>query len=212
MPITSKPVKGYTWRTIIVAVVSVVLGAWGIYDYAVAIPRSEAAVERYKELEAAAAERPLSLEENSEFLALGTPTPPGKYDRLIKGLVFVPCLPVGIYLIGFSIYLCRRTYRLDDDGTLHLPQGVWNREAITDIDMRRWMKKSVAHVVHAKGQRAKLDDYQYRDMFRIVGAIAARLHPDEWDTNAKPLKPDSDDPEPKGDETGVGTDASEAES
>ncbi len=225
MPITSKPAKGYTWRTIIVAVVSVVLGVWGIYDYAVAIPRQFAQVQRFEqitkereELEATKAQRQLSTEEGELYDRLtgdlnamgGTPSPPGKYDRLINGLLFVPCLPFGLYLVGFSVYLCRRTYRLDDDGTLHLPQGAWKSQEITDIDMGRWMKKSIAHVVHANGQRAKLDDYQYRDMFRIVGAIAARLHPNEWDTDAKLLKPASADPVPEAGATG--TAASQAES
>ncbi len=225
MPITSKPAKGHTWRTIIFAVVSVFLGVWGIYDYAVAIPRQFAQVQRFeqitkerKELEATKDQRQLTAEEGELYDRLtgelnamgGTPSPPGKYDRLIKGLLFIPCLPFGLYLIGFSAYLCRRTYRLDDDGTLHLPQGAWKPEEITDIDMGRWMKKSIAHVVHANGQRAKLDDYQYRDMFRIVGAIAARLHPNEWDTNAKLLKPPSADPQPKAGATA--TAASQAES
>ncbi len=222
MPITSKPAKGHTWRTIIFAVVSVFLGVWGIYDYAVAIPRQFAQVQRFEQItreiqEFQAEQQKLTPEQRetydrlmNELSAMGTPSPPGKYDRLIKGLIFIPCLPFGLYLIGFFIYVCRRTYRLDDDGTLHLPQGAWKREEITDIDMGRWMKKSIAHVVHANGQRAKLDDYQYRDMFRIVGAIAARLHPNEWDTDAKLLKPASADPVPEAGATG--TAASQAES
>ena len=224
MPITSKPAKGYTWRTIIIGIASVVLGVWGIYDYAVVIPRQQVQVQRFEQitqeiegLRSAAEQRKLTQEEgetfdrlNRELTAMGTPSPPGKYDWLINGLVYIPCLPFGLYLIGFSIYLNRRTYCLDDDGTLHLPQGNWKREEITDIDMGRWMKKSIAHVVHANGQRAKLDDYQYRDMFRIVGAIAARLHPNEWDTKAKLLQPASADPEPEAGATG--TAASQAES
>lgn len=224
MPITSKPAKGYTWRTIIIALAFVVLGVWGVYDYAVAIPRQFAQVQRFQqinreieEFQSTAEQQELTPEERetydrllNELSAMGTPIPPGKYDRLIKGLLFIPCLPYGLYLIGFSVHLCRRTYRLDDDGTLHLPQGAWKAQEITDIDMGRWMKKSIAHVVHANGQRAKLDDYQYRDMFRIVGAIAARLHPNEWDTNAKLLKPASADPEPEAGATR--TAASQAES
>ena len=212
MPITSTPAKGYIWRTIIVAAVSVVLGVWGIYDYAVAIPRQQAQVKRFEQitreieaLRSTAEQRDLTLEERetyarltNELSTMVTPSPPGKYDRLIKGLIFIPCLPFGLYLIGFSAYVRRRTYRLDDDGTLHLPRGAWKPQEITDIDMGRWMKKSIAHVVHANGQRAKLDDYQYREMFRIVGAIAARLHPNEWDTDAKLLKPASADPVPEG--------------
>jgi hypothetical protein len=48
-------------------------------------------------------------------------------------------------------------------------------------------------------------------MFRIVGAIAARLHPNEWGNDAKPLKPASAVPVPEAGAAGVGTVASPAE-
>ena len=82
-------------------------------------------------------------------------------------------------------------YRLDDEGTLHTPQGTWTRPQIADIDMNRWMAKSIAWVVHNDGSRIKLDDYKFRKLNLIIGAIASRLHPDDWDDEARPVKADS---------------------
>ena len=56
---------------------------------------------------------------------------------------------------------------------------------IFDIDMGRWMAKSVAWVVHADGRRLKLDDYLHRNVHLIVGALASERYPDEWDAEAK---------------------------
>ncbi len=51
--------------------------------------------------------------------------------------------------------------------------------------------------------RTKLDAYLHRDLDRIIGAIAARLHPERWDAQAKPVRkteaapPDENGPEPE---------------
>ena len=82
----------------------------------------------------------------------------------------------------------RRVYSLDDEGTLSTPDGKWRQEEIADIDMDRWMAKSIAWVVPRQGRRVKLDDYKFRNLHLIVGAISARLHPDEWDSEARPVK------------------------
>lgn len=207
MTITSSISKGYAWRLIIIAVVSVGLGLWGVYDYAVAIPRQKRAFERFEtvtaeidKLESKSKQRGMLEPEDEaaylrlkqDLMQLGSPTPPGKYDRLIKGLVFVPCLPFGPYLLWLWFRANRRTYRLDDDGTLHLPEGSWNAQDIKEIDMTRWMSKSIAHVVHTDGTRAKLDDYQHKDLHLIVGAIASRIQPQEWTPDARPVKAETD--------------------
>ncbi len=207
MPITTSISRGYAWRMIIIAVACVGLGVWGIYDYAVEIPRQKQAFERFEtvtaeigELESKSNQQGmLEAEDEAAYLRLkqeltqlGTPTPPGKYDRVIKGLVYVPCLPFGPYLLWMCIRANRRSYRLDDDGTLHLPKGSWKAEAIKEIDMQRWMSKSIAHVVHTDGTRVKLDDYQHKDLHLIVGAIASRIHPDQWTPDARPVKAEAD--------------------
>ena len=50
------------------------------------------------------------------------------------------------------------------------------------------MAKSVAAVEHRDGRRIKLDDYVHKDLHLIVGSIASRLHPEDWDDDAKPVK------------------------
>ena len=46
MAVTTTLKRGYAWRIIIIAVVSGVLGLWGVYDYMVAIPRKAEAHKR----------------------------------------------------------------------------------------------------------------------------------------------------------------------
>ena len=206
LTITSSISKGYAWRLIIIAVACVGLGIWGIYDYAVGIPNQQRSFERFETLkqdrdalETLRSQRELTESEGinydrlkAELTQLGTPAPPGKYDRIIKGLVFVPCLPFGPYLLWMCFRANRRTYRLDDDGTLHLPKGSWNAQDIKEIDMTRWMSKSIAHVVNTDGTRAKLDDFQHKDLHLIVGAIAARMQPEEWTPDARPVKAEAE--------------------
>ena len=113
---------------------------------------------------------------------------PHKYDRIMKGLVFLPCLPFFPFYMWIYFRTKRRVFELDDDGTLHSPLGEWPADSIADIDMSKWMAKSIAHVVHTDGKRLMLDDYKYRDLHLIIGAIASRLYPQDWDTKAKMVK------------------------
>ncbi|UCD75572.1 MAG: hypothetical protein JSV91_01390 [Phycisphaerales bacterium] len=119
---------------------------------------------------------------------MGSRKKPGAYDRWIKGLLFVPCLPAAAYIWWLFFKAKGRTYRLDDDGTLHMPEGTWAQDEIADIDMHRWMAKSIAYVVHTDGTRIKLDDYLYRDLHLIIGSIASGLYPDDWTEEAKPVE------------------------
>ncbi|MCH2141407.1 MAG: hypothetical protein MK077_00190 [Phycisphaerales bacterium] len=120
----------------------------------------------------------------------GEVEPPNSYDRPIQWL-FILCLPfVPWYLYGL-IQSRRRSYRLSDDGTLHLPGETWSPDDLADIDMSRWMKSSKAWVVHRDGHRVLLDDYIYKDMYRIIGAIAEARYPESWTANAKPVKKDA---------------------
>ncbi len=280
MAIEVRVSRGYVWRMIIIGVVCVVFGLWGVYDYMVAIPRDQKLADRLAllqvsndaleteqtrgdltpearqaydmvvaelnvvltaELDTArgttpfndaeglrealsafsdqlqasgempwvallttigdglAAERRLPLTEASYPRAyaaftqsqtaieeLGDITAPGKYDRIMQW-AFISCLPCVPYFIWMVYAARRRVYRLDDAGTLSMPEGTWARDDIADIDMSRWMAKSIARVVHRDGTSVKLDDYKFRDLHRIIGSIAARLHPDDWDAEAKPI-------------------------
>ena len=218
MAITTTIARHYALRLIITAVVCVVLGLWGIYDYAIGIPRQEKAAARFEtltaeigELEAQANQRGLSATELAEYerksrelKELGTPTAPGKYDRPIQWS-FIICLPFGIHLGWAYLRTRRRTYGLDDDGTLSMPEGTWKRDEIKDMDMAQWMSKSVAYAVNTDGTRVKLDDYKHKNLHLIIGAIASRLHPDQWDGEAKAIPaaaesadaPGSEGPDPE---------------
>jgi hypothetical protein len=303
--------RGYAWRMIIIGAACVVLGAWGVYDYAVDIPKRQQLHERGALLEqcrdalqteqAAGAPTPeaqqameaitaemnriftrelaetvgpeqstvtaeqlpemqqaiaqaLTSSEDANWMALlnvigqgliaerrlpltehdypqahtafeatqrlldeiGQVTAPGKYDRVIQW-AFIACLPCAPYFFWMYFAARRRTYRLDDDGTLHTPTGDWTADQIADIDMSRWMAKSIAWVVHTDGGRAKLDDYKFKGLHQIVGAIASRLHPDEWDRDARPAQeaepPLEADAEahPGDDATGISEPTAEAE-
>ncbi len=210
MALTTTIARHFALRQIIMAVVCLGLGLWGLYDYQIKIPRQQAVWKDYENqtqkktaLEDLRDERALTGAEIQEFEAtvaklnrLGSPTKPGKLDRLVKGLAFVPCLPFTPYFLWVYVRTKRRVYRLDDDGTLHLPQGVWPQDQIADIDMSRWMAKSIAYVVDKQGTRVKLDDYKYRNLHLIIGGIASRLYPEAWDAEAKQIKAD----EAEGDE------------
>ena len=119
--------------------------------------------------------------------ALGTPKKPNKFDRATQWM-FILCLPFAPYF-AWSLWRDRkRVYLLDDDGTLHTPRAKLAPDEIKAIDMSRWMRKSVATIETTGGQHIKLDDYVHRNVDKIVGAIASKRHPEEWDENARPRK------------------------
>jgi hypothetical protein len=122
---------------------------------------------------------------------IGVVTAPHKFDRVTQW-AFISCLPFGPWFLWSFWATKRRVYTLDEEGTLAMPEGTWKREEIADIDMDRWMAKSVAWVVHRDGARVKLDDYKHRDLHKIIGSIAHRLHPDDWDAEARPADAETD--------------------
>jgi hypothetical protein len=117
-----------------------------------------------------------------------TPKRPAAFDRIMQW-GFILCLLIVPHCLWRLIQARRAVYRLDDDGSLRLPpEGTWAMEDVAGIDMGRWMAKSIAVIRHNDGREVRLDDYIHRDLHRIVGAVAHRLHPGEWDENAKPVK------------------------
>ncbi len=109
---------------------------------------------------------------------------PNKWNRMVQWL-FILCGPyslvAGLQLTGGL----RKKYRVDDEGNFHHPYGSWDASEISDIDMSRWMSKSVAKIVHSDGRTVKVDDYVHQDADQIIGAIAHRLRPEEWTDHAK---------------------------
>ena len=115
---------------------------------------------------------------------------PNKWNRMVQWL-FILCGPyavvAGLQLIGGL----RKKYSVDEEGNFHHPQGSWGAAEINDIDMSRWMSKSVAKIVHADGRTVKVDDYVHQDADQIIGAIAHRMRPEEWTDHAKAVEPNS---------------------
>jgi hypothetical protein len=49
------------------------------------------------------------------------------------------------------------------------------------------MEKSIATVVTTGGERVELDDYHYKGVEDIVAVLAARFHPGQWTSDARPI-------------------------
>jgi hypothetical protein len=189
------------WLYPIYAGMCLALALWGAYDYFVSIPNREAAVAVF----AAASEvreslqalpPPLTPEQVAQYNDAETviasfkgekPTPPDFYDRPVQLWVYM----VGCGLVSTPWFVwawvtsARRRYRLDDDGTLHTPVGTFPPEDLADINMSRWMSKSIATVVTTSGTHIRMDDYKYRNTHLIVGALASRFHPEDWTEDAR---------------------------
>ena len=85
-------------------------------------------------------------------------------------------------------------YALDDGGTLSTPEGSWSADDILDIDMERWISKTgkarttwTAKAIVKDHPPIVLDDYVYKDMHLIIGALAHRFYPDDWTPLAKQM-------------------------
>lgn len=114
--------------------------------------------------------------------------PPSTYDWVVCW-AFMACLPFAPW-IGFQLWgASKRVYRLDEDGRLTAPEGAFEADQIKEIDMSRWMSKSIATVI-TDGPSVRLDDYVYKNVDLIVGTIAAEKMPDAWTTDAKPIGKD----------------------
>lgn len=182
------------------------LALWGAWDYFVTIPEAEANHARFVEakttmetLAAASETRTLTSDETEAFLAAEAttqefaepPVPPAAYDRAVQlWLYMVGCGILGTPFFVWNLIVLPRTaakWRLDEDGSLTTPQGRLAADEIAEVDMNRWMAKSIATVVATDGRRIALDDYKFRNMDRIIGALAQRFEPDKWTLEAKQI-------------------------
>jgi hypothetical protein len=220
MAVTTTIARHYYWRLVIMAVACLVFGLWGAYDLWVTIPAKEQRFQRYEELQkrnedleaqsaANGGKLPEALQneyddvnrELKEVTVDGAPTAPAAYDRATQWL-FISCILMVPYFWLELARVKKRVYSIDDDGTIHLPKGTqpsetWRPSDVADIDMNRWMAKSLAWLVHSDGTRIKLDDYKHRNLHLIVGAVASRLYPDQWTAEAKPVKTEEEAAEPE---------------
>lgn len=204
MPISTRIKTSVTAKNVVVSLVCLGFGLWGWYDYAIKIPRERAdyleftQAEKVRgELEAVSKTSVLNEEQLKRFkesaatLARFTekPSEPASYDDDIQLWVYI----VGCGVLGtpWGIWaqwrLSRRRFRLDDDGTFHTRESTFSPDQLADIDMSRWMEKSIATVVTGDGVRIDLDDYYYQGVEDIVAALAARFYPGEWTSDARPI-------------------------
>lgn len=121
---------------------------------------------------------------------------PSIYDRPVQWLFMISLIFIPFYAWSLLVFSPKK-YALEEDGTLHLPEGAWSRDDTADIDMTRWMSKSTAWIEHVDGTRIKLDAHIYKNLHLIIGAVAHRFHPDKWQEDGRKVKPlDESEPEP----------------
>ncbi len=205
MAIETKVQTKLTLQNTAYAVLCLGLALWGWYDYSVSIPRQQAAFEEYaaaektkSELENLAKATSLSDAEKEQFRTASDvllrykdekPAEPAAYDRPVQlWLYIVGCGVMGVpYFVWLQFSLSRRRYRLDDDGTLHAPEGTFAPGKIASLDLTKWMAKSIATVEVEGGTKITLDDYKYKHVEDVVAALAARFYPGEWTSDARPI-------------------------
>lgn len=216
MPIKSTPSPSFLARTAFMAVLLIGFGVWGAYDLWVKIPNHERIATRYAELTSRLSELDAGRQQrektgmlptqaeideytraNEELKLLSpggkTPAAPSKFDRLVQW-IYISCIPFAIPSILTLQRVRKQRYELDASGSLHFTgdsehgSGVWSANEIADIDMSRWMAKSIAWVVHADGKRLKLDAYVHKNLELIIGTLASKKYPDQWDGEAKRVK------------------------
>lgn len=205
MPIETRIRPSMTAKNLIAAVVCLGFGAWGWYDYAVKIPQERADFAAFteaegtnSEIEAASRTRTLTDEEREKAKEAratldrfkeAKPSEPASYDDDIQLWVYIVGCGVlsGPYFLYAQWKLTRRRFRLDDDGTLHAPEGTFAADQLADLDMSRWMEKSIATAVTTNGTRIDMDDFLYKGVEDIVATLAARFHPGQWTSDARPI-------------------------
>jgi hypothetical protein len=211
MAIRTSIQPGQLLRIGFIGVLSFGLGLWGLYDYAVKIPRAEALVAEHaalvatkdaleaKQLSGAlTAEETTSLENTRRTLAerfIEAPVPPAAFDRAVQLWVYVVlCGLVGTpWAVWMYLSLKKRQFELTEDGTLVTPEGSCPLREVRDIDMSRWMDKSIAVVTLADGTTSLLDDYKYKNLHLIVGAVASMKYPELWTADARKVVPPAAD-------------------
>jgi hypothetical protein len=103
-------------------------------------------------------------------------------------LYIVGCGVAGVpWFIWAQWQLSRKRFKLNDDGSFVSAEGTFAADQIAGIDMSKWMAKSIARVETADGRKIELDDYKYKGVEDIVATLAARFHPGEWTSDARPV-------------------------
>ena len=202
MPIETKVQTRQTAQNFAYAVICLALAIWGWYDFAVRYPAQDALHNEYQTVKSKreelrkidpallTAEQRVALEAADTAFARFSevPSPRSAFDYQIQIWVYMVGCGVGVpWFLFTQIGLMRRKYRLDDDGTLHAPEGTFASEQIVGLDLSKWMSKAIATVEVEGGTQIKMDDYKFRYTEDIVGVLAQRFYPGEWTSDARPI-------------------------
>jgi hypothetical protein len=146
MAITTKVARHYAIRMHAIAIVSVAFTLWGAYDLWIKIPRENATAERFEQIGARLAELEegggvITEEARQEHESLtaerqtltgggASPARASKFDHVVCW-IFISCLPMAPYFWWKLIHVGRQVHRLEDDGTLVMPEGDWTADDIS---------------------------------------------------------------------------------
>lgn len=119
--------------------------------------------------------RRAELEQLNQQLT-GQPKPLNSYDIPSQWVIVAVGLLVGTWsLVGF-IRASRHKFVYDtESGSLTIDGETIPADRMSDVDKRRWQKKSIAYLVTTDGERLKLDDWIYARTEDIVDHIEKRL-------------------------------------
>lgn len=127
---------------------------------------------------------------------------PSDFDRYVQW-AFISCLPYGLWIFLNTLSLGRKgkQYKLNTtEKTIKTPDGVYfygehsksDELRVVSIDMSSWSSKTgsarkswMAWLVTKHNKRICLDDFPYKNMWKIVGEIAHHFEPNKWSTDAK---------------------------
>jgi hypothetical protein len=183
-------------------VVCVGFALYGWYDYSIAYPAQDAAYAEYKALKDRSDElakkgresltqdelKELSTTDSALAKYIEVPSPRSALDYQVQiWLYMVGCGLSAPMFLWMHLQARKRRYRLDDDGTLHTPEGSFASDQIVGIDLSKWMDKWIAKVKVADGRTIALDDYKYQFTEDIVGVFAQRFEPGKWTSDARPI-------------------------
>jgi len=125
--------------------------------------------------------------------ATGKITRPAAFDHAMQW-AFILCLPFAPWMAWQFVRARGRVYTLESDGTLKTPEGTFPAEQVTDVDMSRWMSKSIFEVVMNDGKRVAIDDYVHKNAHLIAGTLASARYPGQWTAEAKRVKTEAEPP------------------
>jgi len=182
------------------------LGVWGAYDYWIRIPHDEQTYRDFEDakntfdsLQKKADEgKSLSAEDRADYEQSKKrvaefqppPSPVPAWDRPLQLYVYV----IGCGVISAPWFLLSlvklQTKRVEltersETGILRSGKTMIEVRHATEIDMSRWMSKSIAVVRASDGTSIEIDDYMLQDGEKVVGFFAHRFLPAEWTTEAK---------------------------